>query len=156
MTNIYVIDTSSLIVLMDYYPTSVFPTLWMKIESMINEDMLIAPMKVFDEIKQKVDKLKIWSEGHEVMFKPETIEQALLVKQILDADPKFRSTRKHNADPWIIALGIVTKTQRVDVSDARIITQEKYQGHKIPIIAKKHNIKSLSLQAMFVAEKWKF
>lgn len=48
----YVVDTSSLIDLARHYPRKAFPGLWKKIEVLVAEGRLVAPLQVYKEIKQ--------------------------------------------------------------------------------------------------------
>lgn len=46
MNSIYVIDTSALIVLSQYYPKDVFSTLWDSVEDLINKENIVNPLQV--------------------------------------------------------------------------------------------------------------
>ena len=59
---LYVIDMSSLKELHDRYPKSLFPTIWQKIEGLIQNGQLYSHIEVLREIKQTIypkDKLHL-------------------------------------------------------------------------------------------------
>ena len=59
---VYVLDTSSLVVLSHYYKEQ-FPSLWKKISSQIKANKIISVKEVFNEIELYVPEtdLKIWA-----------------------------------------------------------------------------------------------
>ena len=58
--NIYIIDTSSLIEMKERYPKNNFPTLWNKVEKLIQDERLITHIEVKKEIEKGDDELKEW------------------------------------------------------------------------------------------------
>src|SRR4030043_44256 len=65
---VYCIDTSSLINLKPFR-RDVFPTIWSKLESMIKNGELIAPLEVYGEIEIGKDKIYDWCKSNKEMFK---------------------------------------------------------------------------------------
>jgi hypothetical protein len=58
---IYCIDTSSLIAAwQERYPIENFPAFWIKLEVLINEERLVAPIDVLLETKKRSDELHVW------------------------------------------------------------------------------------------------
>lgn len=161
-SNCYIIDTSSLIELNKHNPMDVYPGVWEKIEQLINSNRLVAPKEVFNEIKQTDDSLSAWSKTQSKMFIEPTLRQIEIVKDLLDKYPSLiKIDRRHDADPWIIALAIelITDPQQSLVTIKRIVvTEEKLRGNKIkiPFVCEKFTIESIDIIDMFRVEGWKF
>lgn len=161
-SNCYIIDTSSLVKLNRDNPLDVFPSIWDKLKGLIDDDKLIAPKEVFNEINQNDDQLSKWTKTQKKMFKEPTPRQIELVKEILDKYPSLIKTeRRYDADAWVIALAIelATNPQKTIVSIKRIVvSEEKLRGDKIriPLVCDKYEIENMDIITMFRTEGWKF
>jgi hypothetical protein len=161
-SNCYIIDTSSLIELNKHNPMDIYPSVWEKIEQLIDSNRLIAPKEVLNEIKQIDDSLSTWSKTQSKMFIEPTTRQIVIVKDILDKYPSLiKIDRRYDADPWVIALAIesITDPQQTLLSIKRIVvTEEKLRGNKIriPFVCKKFAIESIDIIDMFRTEGWRF
>lgn len=161
-SNCYIIDTSSLVKLNKDNPLDVFPSIWDKLKGLIDNDKLIAPKEVFNEINQNDDQLSKWIKTQKKMFKEPTPRQIELVKEILDKYPSLIKTeRRYDADAWVIALAIelATNPQKTIVSIKRIVvSEEKLRGDKIriPFVCDKYEIENMDIITMFRTEGWKF
>lgn len=147
---VYCIDASSLINLMppwkrDVYRRDIFPTLWQKLENMINSGELISPIEVYEEIKVGQDEVYEWCKKNGKMFKDvdDCQSQKLQdVKKLYDADYWARESNKPRwADPWGIVLSIC--------EEATIVADEKKTPNRIPFIAEKYKIECLGLLDFF-------
>ncbi len=163
MTNtIYIIDTSSLVKLNRNNPIDVFPSIWKKLQFLSDNDRLIAPKEVLNEIKQSDDMLSKWVKNQKKMFKEPTQRQIELVQEILREFPSLIDTeRKFDADPWVIALAIELSLsqQKTLVTIKRIVvTEEKLRGNqvKIPYVCNQKSIEAIDVVELFRAEDWKF
>src|SRR3989338_11181711 len=87
--NFYIIDSCSLIDLNRHNPIDIFPSLWEKIGILIDSDMMVSHIEVFNEITQKDDSLANWLKKHKKMFKDFSQNQAEIVKEILNQYPSF-------------------------------------------------------------------
>ncbi len=69
-------------------------------------------------------------------------------------------SKKHSADPWIIALAIDMNKQTsiIETREVIVVTNEKLRGKrvKIPFVCKHFGIRYMSLLEMLRAERWKF
>jgi len=65
----YIMDSSSLIGLVRSTPLGVYPTVWNRLESLITERRLIAPVQVLHEIQRGSDALADWAQAHEEVFR---------------------------------------------------------------------------------------
>jgi hypothetical protein len=150
----YCIDTSSLINLTRWYPRKNFPSLWDEIEKLVKQRKLIAPNYVLKEIEQATDKkdeLLQWAKKNKTMFYKLEEEAISSAKDIVSNNRNLIDINKtiEDADPFVIALSISKK--------ATIITDEsKTNLNKIPSVAQKYNIKSMSLVEFIKAQNWKF
>ncbi|MBL7160777.1 MAG: DUF4411 family protein [Candidatus Aenigmarchaeota archaeon] len=159
--NCYIMDTSSLVKLNRENPIDVFPTVWKKLNDLVNNDRLIAPKEVSNEIQQNDDQLCKWVNKNKKMFKDITKRQIEIVKEILKKYPAIIKTdRKYDADPWVIALAIETSTdpQKTLFNIKRVVvSEEKLIGNKIkiPFICNDYDIESINVIDMFREEGWK-
>ena len=161
-SNHYIIDSCSLMELNRHNPLDVFPSVWEKIEDLINKDLLVAPKEVLNEINEGDDKLAKWAKKQNKLFKYPTNKQIDIVREILNKFPSLvKENRKYDADPWVIALAVelATSTQKTLISIKRIVvTEEKIRGNKvkIPFVCQKYEIESIDIIDMFRKEGWTF
>jgi len=149
LSQVYCIDTSSLVDLKRWYPKSMktFVLIWDKIESLIRKDILISHVEVLREIKQGNDELVKWDTTNKKMFKDPDSEQIRnfeKIKRKYDSQYWENETRGDRpwGDPWIIALSITM--------DAIIVTDEsRTKPNRIPTIAQQFGINSLNLLDFF-------
>ncbi len=156
MSCIYIIDTSSLIEMKDRYPKNIFPSVWRNMEGLYKQRRLIAPEEVKEELLD--DELKNWIKDKKDMFVKPDSEQIKMVKEILEKFPFLAKPEKPdgpNADPWIIALAIKSKKQRL--FKYIIVTEEsKTKSNRIPAVARHYGIECINLRELFEREGWKF
>ena len=134
--NFYIIDSCSLVDLNKHSPIDVFPGLWRRIANLINSDMMISHIEVFNEVTQQDDVLAEWIKRHKKMFKKVTLRQSEIVREILKRYPSFvKKDSKYDADPWLVALAkevqenpqqnLFFKVKRL------VVTEESLKGNKI-------------------------
>ena len=125
---IYSLDTSALIAAFhERYPIDNFRSLWRKIEELIRNGRLKMSQIVFDEAMRDTD-IKQWCD--EYQLKPDfqvAIDESVQEK-VSEVLSEFRRlvdsrTGKFGADPWVIALAMITQ-------NCTVVTEE------IPRIAK--------------------
>jgi hypothetical protein len=149
-SDIYIFDMSSLKELHDRYPKNLFPTIWQRISSLIQEEQLFSHIEVHREIRNTIyskDKLLLWSNKHKKIFSGMDdcqIGKIPLIKS------KFNQDYWHNnmnrpapwADPYLIAMA--------DCEHGIIVTQEhKTKANRITPVAKEFGIISLNLLEFF-------
>mgnify|MGYP001561527565 CR=1 FL=1 len=160
--NWYIIDTSSLVKLNRNNPIDVFPSIWEKLKFLVDNNRLVSPKEVLNEIKQNDDMLSKWAKQQKNMFKEPTPKQIAIVQEILKDYPALIDTeRKYDADPWVIALAIEmsSSTQKTIFTIKRIVvTEEKMRGTqiRIPFVCSQKAIESIDIVELFRAEGWKF
>lgn len=160
--NVYIIDSSSLIELNKHNAMDVYVSVWKNISQLIQNDRLIAPKEVLNEIQNYDDALAKWAKNQKKMFKEPTQRQIELVQEILRDFPALIDVNaKHSADPWVIALAIElsSQTQQTLVKIKRVVvTEEKLRGDriKIPFVCNQGFIESVDIVEMFRTEGWIF
>ena len=163
--NFYVIDTSSLIELHKKYPIDVFPTLWKKVEDLINKGVLISHREVLKEIIKQDDSLKKWVLSQKNFFKRITKKQMSIVKEILNKYPQLIKPNNESggADPFLIALAVesgISKQKELFPSIKRklIVTEEKMRGNRIriPFVCNDYKIDCIDVIEMYREEGWSF
>ena len=148
--DIYIIDTSSLKELHDRYPKNLFPTIWERIASLIQNWQLVSHIEVQREIRNTIyskDKLLLWSNKNKKIFSGMDdcqIGKMPLIKSKFNPDYWNNNMNRPApwADPYLIAMAIC--------EEGIIITQEhKTKANRIPPIAKEFGIDSLNLLEFF-------
>jgi hypothetical protein len=92
---IYCIDTSSLIAAwQERYPIENFPAFWIKLEVLINEERLVAPIDVLLETKKRSDELHVWLKAHKKMFHELDDEVQIAAADVLSQFPRLGGKRK--------------------------------------------------------------
>ena len=141
---VYCIDTSSLINLKPFR-RDVFPTIWRKLEGMIKNGELIAPLEVYGEIEIGKDIIHNWCKGNKEMFKD--IDECQIQK-LQEVEKQYDKSYWGNeinkskwADPWVIVLGIC--------EEAIIVADEKNTRNRIPAISSAVGLKCLELIDFF-------
>lgn len=161
-SNLYIIDTSSLIQLSKHNPQDVYPGVWKQLESLVRGDRLISHREVLNEITKLDDGLSKWAKKQQKLFKKPTQKQIEIVRDILKKYPALvKSDTEFDADPWVIALAVELSqsAQRTLFEVKRIVvTEEKLRGNKvkIPYVCQEFKIESMDIIDMFRAEGWKF
>lgn len=161
-SDLYIIDTSSLVKLNRNNPIDVFPSIWDKLQLLADKNRLVAPKEVLNEIKQNDDMLTRWAKVQRKMFKDPTPKQIILVQEILKDFPALiDAERKFDADPWVIALAIEMSEdpqKTLTVIKRIVVTEEKLRENRIriPYICNKKSIEAIDIVELFRTEGWKF
>jgi hypothetical protein len=164
---IYCMDTSAFISLDKDYPFEVFPSLWNEfIIGLVEEQRLISPDEVKEELKRKDNELLRWVMKHcDSAFIKSDIKIIERVKEIMEIFPNLinENNPTHNqADPFVIALALETRDVlpgTLKYSEVMVITYEKFtgnlQGPKMPDICKYYGLGVGRLIDIFKNEGWK-
>ena len=155
---IYVVDTSSFIVLKNYYPGT-FATLWARIDTLAADGTLVSVREVFNELQSynDTDYIQDWAKQHKAIFAVSSNAELLIVQQIL-AIPHFQALigtmailkGTPVADPFLIAAA--------KVKGATVVTQERLKPNaaKIPNVCDHFDVPCLDLQGFMAAQGWAF
>lgn len=145
LSTIYCIDASALINLRRYR-RDVFPTVWEKMERKVQNGLLISHAEVLREIDAGKDEILKWCRKNRRMFKGVDDcqrKQFEIIESRYEENYWNMSVNKPGpwADPWIIALAIC--------ENGVIVTDESNKRNRIPAIAEKLHVSSLSLLDFF-------
>lgn len=158
----YVFDSSSLIVIFNYYYPKRFPKFWHSFDGLLDQQKIISVSEVYEEIETRNTNIKLleWKEKHKSIFFEPTDEEAIFLK-----DQFFKAKNGHFqqslslkkqykggpfADPFLIA-----KAKKLE---GTIVTQEKYSkdGVTIPSICEYFSIRCADLETFMEKEEWVF
>jgi len=91
-----------------YYPRDVFPSLWDRIEGVINSGEIIVSDEVYRELERKSDDLHDWIKTRKQMLVPLDEPIQLRAAQILAEFPRLVDTQRgrSKADPFVIATAL--------------------------------------------------
>ena len=150
-TRIYIVDTSAIIDMNRWYPPDAFEDIWRRIEAMIGNGEILAPMEVLRELERKDDTIKKWCQDHKRLFVEENRE---IIKNLVRVKEKYSSdywemniNSEVWADPWVVALALSIEIVIGEGREyATIVTSEnKYKPNRIPAIAREFGIRSLNV-----------
>ncbi len=166
--NLYVIDTSSLVVAAQYYPLDRMGIYWGKIRTLVDEGRLISTSYVYYEIEQFDGTLREWARKTRNLFLAPTEEEQTEVSAIVNSYPNLvdRTASPGPADPYVIALAKVRKRQNryadVILLNEEGKTDETYRHRnptwkpKIPNVCGDFNITSRTVKQLIGMEQWDF
>lgn len=162
MNIVYCIDTSAWIEMKERYPFGIFPSLWNKLNALIEGNRLISTQQVYEELKKKDDEIFQWVKQRKKMFKELDQEQVILAQDIITKFPQLIDPQKEtpDADPFVIALALVKKRDLTLLGDQCIVTTEEKLGSrnkpKIPDVCGHYALKHFSSLEFFNNEGWRF
>lgn len=165
LTNIYSLDSSVLITIQRYYPKSVIPDLWAKLDGLFSEDRVFSHEMVFNEIVPvsgaKDDLAKLLFK-YKAAFHPISNRQGQLALQILSTFPRLidPQSKKDQADPWVVAL-VLEKMESEELfgkdSEYVVVSAESEKSTtKIPAVCKHFSVRHLNLFEFFKDNGWQF
>lgn len=156
---IFVIDTSSLKILVTHFYQERFPSLWEKVNKMIEEQGLISVREVKNEIEDygTHDILKDWAKDNKSFFHNTTNEEAQFMRRIFEVKHfqnniayRNRKRGKPIADPMVIA--------KAYTHSGAVVTEEKHTPNsaKIPNICEHFQIECINLEKFMEYHDWTF
>ena len=107
----YVLDTNVFINMQRHSPRDipVFKQLWDKLESLIEDGVVVSSEEVFDELSRGDDTLIEWIKSRKSAFLPSDEQVQLKVREILKRFPDLLtgSKKANTSDPFVIALASI-------------------------------------------------
>ena len=106
----YCIDTSAILTAWRRnYPPDIFPSVWDRVDELINQGELIASEEVLVELERKDDEVYAWATERQGIFVPIDDQVQQVVRRVLASYPRLLDTRRNRsgADPFVIALARV-------------------------------------------------
>jgi len=153
---IYVLDTSSLIVLQHYFPDR-FPTFWSNLEAAISAGEVVSVREVLKEFSSPKSWLMDWvKKHHDIFLTPGPEETAFVAKifQVQHFQMLVTETQRLRgqpvADPFVIACA--------SVKGGSVVTEEtaKPNSAKIPIVCEHFGVACTNLEGFLSARGWQF
>lgn len=146
----YAVDTCSFTALTRTYPRDVFPTVWKKVEQLIEDRIICSSEEVYIEISAQDDDLFEWAKARRHIFLPidHQIQQA--VTRVLSSHPTLLDLKKNKsgADAFLISVAMI--------NECHVVTEERPSGGlpkaKIPDVCKAYNIECIYVLEMLRRE----
>lgn len=139
----YVFDSNIFIGLQQRQPRDVYPSVWNKIDELMEDGTIISSMEVYEELSLGDDALSVWAKNRKECFLPSEISLQERVREILAADRGLveGGKKKNCADPFVIALA--------QEKDCVVVTEEARSNNpsvvpKIPDICEKYGVKHIN------------
>lgn len=152
----YCVDTSALIDGLErYYPESSFPSLWVKVDELIDAGRFICSDEVIEEAINKDLPAKVWCQqrGPDAKFcVPTDANVAAAVQVVLGLHPMLVKPGRHRADSFVVAVA--------NMRGACVVTGEGHDGTarkpKIPYVCTQMGIDCIRLTELIGREGWVF
>ncbi|MEW6510848.1 MAG: DUF4411 family protein [Bacteroidota bacterium] len=151
----YCVDTSAwLDGWQRFYPPDVFPTLWTKIEEIVEAGEIISSEEVYVELAQKSDDLHTWMKARKGMLIPLEPDIQQRAADILTTYPRLVDTLRgrSKADPFVIA----TAMERNAIVVTGEILTGKLTKPRIPDVCQAMNVRWLGFLQMIRELNLKF
>jgi len=155
---IYVFDTSSFIVLKNFYPSR-FPTLWKKIDQLVKAKRLISTREVLNKLEswEGEDFILDWAKSRKQIFPIPTNDELLFVNTIFSVS-HFRTLIGQKsilkgspvADPFVIT---AAKAKKGGVVSEEI---KKPNAARIPNVCENFSIECINFEGFMNKEGWSF
>jgi hypothetical protein len=155
---VYVIDTSSFIVVGHYFPDR-FPSFWAHFDALADAGRLVSAREVWKELDNFNTRqhLAQWVAARKALFGTPTSEEMAFVARIFEV-PRFQSLVKKKkilegspaADPWVIAAAAVRQ--------GCVVTEEGENPNqiRIPAVCRHFAVQCCNLQGMMSQEGWQY
>jgi len=153
-----VFDTSSFIVLENYYPDT-FPTFWEHLDGLVASGGLLSVSEVYKELQNQLtaDFLLDWVDRHKGIFATPSSDEMDAVadifriphfQQLISAKQRVRGAPV--ADPWVVARGRVV--------GCCVVTEEalKPNAAKIPNVCQHFGVDCTNLQGALRRQGWRY
>ena len=128
------------------YPRDVFPTLWRRVEVVIEAGDIFSSEEVYVELQKKDDEIHDWMKARKEMLVPLTEEIQTIASDLLAEFPRLVDTLRNRskADPFVIATAIDRK--------ATVVTGEPITGNmtkpRIPDVCNVREVRCINFLQM--------
>jgi hypothetical protein len=154
----YVFDTNVFYALGHYYPSR-FPSVWARLEDLINDGAMQSVKEVLREIEGNCpfESIEGWAKTHRAIFKPPSEQEMQFVASLFQKKQYQGFVKRQNilkglpvADPFVIAAG--------KISGGRVVTLESQtaEGARIPAACRDYGVKCIDLEQFLERESLKF
>jgi hypothetical protein len=159
---VFCFDTSAFVDI-NRYLVRLIPRLYLELDKLFNSGRLISHKVVFQEIttrSTKPDSLTKWIRPKEALFKDISLQQTLLVSEIVQQFPTLihYNKEKDDADPWLIAM-IIEQRSMPDLFSslqdyAVVSTESTFIPNRLPAVCKYYSIRHFDLPDFFKENGW--
>ena len=128
------------------YPPDVFPTLWRRVEAVIEAGEIFSSEEVYIELQKKDDEIHDWMKARKEMLVPLTEVIQGIASDLLSEFPRLVDTLRNRskADPFVIATAIDRK--------ATVVTGEPITGNmtkpRIPDVCNVRGVRCINFLQM--------
>ena len=128
------------------YPPDVFPTLWRRVEAVIEAGEIFSSEEVYIELQKKDDEIHDWMKARKEMLVPLTEAIQAIASDLLSEFPRLVDTLRNRskADPFVIATAIDRK--------ATVVTGEPITGNmtkpRIPDVCNVRGVRCVNFLQM--------
>ena len=144
----YIVDTSSLINLRQYYPADMFPNVWDKLSQLAQYGILASSSEVYRELSaQEDDVVFTWAKQQKHIFLPPIAAIQQNVTEILRTHGNLLDVKrqKSGADPFVLATAMnynctVVSEERLAELNSRVT--------RLPNVCNAYNIPCIPLLEM--------
>jgi len=159
---IFCFDTSAFVDIHRHL-ARLIPRLYPELDKLFNSGRLISHKIVFQEIttqSKKPDSLTKWIQPKEAFFKDISLQQTLIVSEIVQKFPTLihYNKEKDDADPWLVALVLErrsTPSLFSSLQDFAIVSNEStFIPNRLPAVCKHYSIRHFDLPEFFKANGW--
>src|SRR5688572_27367973 len=136
------------------YPPDVFPTLWRRVEIVIESGDIFSSEEVYVELQKKDDEIHDWMKARKEMLVPLTESIQTLASELLSEFPRLVDTLRNRskADPFVIATAID--------KNATVVTGEPITGNlskpRIPDVCNVRGVRCINFLQMIRELELKF
>lgn len=123
------------------HPSDIFGSLWSKVDSFIENGIVISSEEVYDEIHVGDDDLVSWAKNRKDKFLKSDHNIQQLVREILQKQPSLVTGSKkiNGADPFVIALA--------KIKNCKLVSDERRSGVgqpiKIPNVCEEYGVECI-------------
>ncbi len=155
---IYVFDTSSIVVMNNYYP-DIFPSFWSRIDQLAADGTVTSTREVMKELSRYNDRPHSleWAKRNSAIFRTPDANETTFVARIF-AVPHFKQVISEKArlkgtpvaDPFVIAAA--------QARNGKVVTEEvmRKNAAKIPNICEHFEIACIDLATFLNEQGWTF
>jgi len=151
----YCFDTSSFVnPWAKWYPPNTFPTIWQRLDQLIQSNKIISSDEVFRETEKQADDLHEWLKQRQQIFIPLDEDIQIATIEIQQQFPKLVDYNKQRsqADPFVIATAIVYRKTLVTEE----IPSQSVNKPKIPNVCQHFGLEYINFLELMKREQWRF
>lgn len=140
-----------------HYPPDVFPSLWEKVEELVNDGRFLISEEVYSELLRKDDDLAAWVKERKKLVLVATCQKVQKSVSLLMQHPEHSklvdvNRNRGQADPFVIAVA--------QVRDSQVVTGEifdlKRKNPRIPDVCHQLGVPWCSFLGIAKGEQWQF